>query len=603
MPSLKDTAVKYVLYSHFTYHEGEDFEAFKVGTPVAELDGLRHLEQHFRGLRELLTSPGHEGLLVLFYTPGFEEFLAGVVDRRTPQDLVAASESLHFAAEVAASVREKLSEAGLGERVRFITSLDLEVILGRVNTIFADRFTKYFVGPARGIRYDTPKIVEAILRLRLLGNGVPVLRLDHDVIFRFGDGRKVIGDLGLFKAVACALRAYHLRLSKPTVSTFLFSASYNSRDLADPAEPDRFKAWSRAFATRVYPALVVDPEKIKQVCRKKKKKNKERAWDEYVTTHLDEDLAKQFYGLGGDLGALKVNDDKGITLIGAHPLFAVISGALLCLSEGAILDLPPFSNFRHNVTWIDDHLKYSLHRAMGHFTSGEFLDLEPGLSDARLDDVVVSKARPSVSDLPGYVFGTYLPTVLLGCIMDSWITTDPVLKCRVRDSNSPDQARYRDAWTTQDTAPLPSAMLEALRVGDFGSQAELMLRETLQEVAVRRIEEVRQLWYALQTSEVRSFASLWAEGTVADVLPATSFADQRDDIWKGIAPGRAIGVPLQSINQLAPPLMMKLRDLCEDASTYIEWTLEWPKFVQIVRSVPQGTFSGDLSWKRSDTTP
>jgi hypothetical protein len=146
-------------------------------------------------------------------------------------------------------------------------------------------------------------------------------------------------------------------------------------------------------------------------------------------------------------------------------------------------------------------------------------------------------------------------------------------------------------------------MLEALRVGDFGSQAELMLRETLQEVAVRRIEEVRQLWYALQTSEVRSFASLWAEGTVADVLPATSFADQRDDIWKGIAPGRAIGVPLQSINQLAPPLMMKLRDLCEDASTYIEWTLEWPKFVQIVRSVPQGTFSGDLSWKRSDTTP
>src|SRR5207253_1420952 len=140
---------------------------------------------------------------------------------------------------------------------------------------------------------------------------------------------------------------------------------------------------------------------------------------------------------------------SGLTSIGAHPLYAVISGALLCLSEGAILDLPPFSNFRNNVMWIDDHLKYSLHRAMYHFTSGETLNSEPGLSDARLDDVRVTKARPGISALPAYVLGTYLPTLLWGAIMDAWITNDPILKCRAGSLSEGDRNRRRAAVLSQ----------------------------------------------------------------------------------------------------------------------------------------------------------
>ena len=319
MRSPSQTPVKYVLYSHYSYGEAADHRAFIEGTPVDELTGLQYLEQHFRGLRELLTAPGHEGLLVLFYSPGFEEFLTGVAEQKKPEDLLDDSVNLRFADEVAKCIRRKLAEAKLAEQVRFVTSLDLQVILGRVNVIFAEKFRTYFVGPAQGIRYDTPKIVEAILRLRLLGNGVPVLRLDHDVIFRFGDGIKVIGDLGLFKAVACALRAYHLRLAKPTVSTFLFSASYNSREVKDASETDRFEAWSRAFATRIYPALVADP---KEIAKLHKMSVEEQNWDEYVRSFLDEDLAKRFYGLSNDLAVFKTNGTEGLTSIGAHPLCA-----------------------------------------------------------------------------------------------------------------------------------------------------------------------------------------------------------------------------------------------------------------------------------------
>ena len=78
--------------------------------------------------------------------------------------------------------------------------------------------------------------MEAIIRLRLIGNGVPVFRLDHDVIFQ--EKNKDIDDLGLFKAIEWAVRAYQLRLAKPDVLTFLFSASYNASALGRSASGD-----------------------------------------------------------------------------------------------------------------------------------------------------------------------------------------------------------------------------------------------------------------------------------------------------------------------------------------------------------------------------
>jgi hypothetical protein len=558
-------------------------------------------------LKELLTSPGHEGLLVLFYAPGYERFMEGLAHGEDDARLLADKNPderdgsyedrlrLRFAKEVAEYVQRKLNEDELANRVRFLTSFDLRVILGRANAILAGQFNQFFIGWRPGIRYDTPKVVEAILRLRALGIGVPVLRLDHDVIFR---GRnQTIGDLGLFKAVACAVRAYQLRLAQTTVSTFLFSASYNLRSLRYPTDDmDRIEAWSRAFATRIYPALAADPSEIRRICNEPEDR-RESQWEEYVKTHLDDTLTRRFYGLKESETAPEPDGTAGLTSIGAHPLYSVISGALLCLSEGAILDLPPFSNLGMNVMWIDDHLKYSLHRGMNHFTSGETLNLERGLSEARMDDVMVTKGRPPIRNLPSYVFDTYLPTLLWGAIMDCWITNDPILKCRVGLLSPQDQEEWRQAKDNQQNAPLPRAMLEVLRIGRFEPDAEKRLTKELTDCAIRRIEEVRQLWSGLKTDSQNTFASYWAEGKVKAVLGEDCFKNCKDTLWRGIAPNRPLDKPISALGDLSAAMALEVSELIKDTVTYVHWTLEWPKFVQIVRSIRQGDFIGDLNWQ------
>lgn len=598
--------VKYVLFSHYGHLEKEDFKAFHQNDlPIAGLRGVSYLLDHIRGLKELLTSPGHEGILVLFYASGYERFLKdlagavqeGPVEGSPPDDGL---NRLNFAQAVATYVRARLKDENLTERVRFLTSHDLEIILGRVNAISSAQFERFFIGPARGIRYDSPKVVEAILRLRLLGSGVPVLRLDHDVIFR--GKNKAIGDLGLFKAVACSTRAYQLRLAQPSVSTFLFSASYNSRGLLYRNYDDEsFEVWSRAFATRVYPALIAVPDKLSKISELKdespnEKANKEAAWRDYVNENIDESIVRQFYGLTDVPGELEVDGVKGLASVGAHPLYAVISGALLCLSEGAILDLPPFSNLRFNVMWIDDHLKYSLHRAMDHFTSGESLDLEPGLGDARLDDVSVTKARPTVGNLRVYIFGIYLPTLLWGAIMDSWITSDAILKCRVANLDESEQQRYRETRRDGNKAPLPHAMLRALRTGSFSEGDKENLRNALLSTALTRIKFLRSQWAELRTDASISFASYWAQGLVEEAFGAEAFADCPDRLWEGISPGKPIDYEFDRLEDLSAPLALGVRDLVDDTVSYVEWALEWPKFVQIVRTIQQGSFVGDLSW-------
>ena len=55
--------------------------------------------------------------------------------------------------------------------------------------------------------------------------------------------------------------------------------------------------------------------------------------------------------------------------------------------------------------------------------------------------------------------------------------------------------------------------------------------------------------------------------------------------------------PLRKPADLNPPLHDDFLTLVEDALEYIEWTLNWPKIVQVVRSVEQGKVKTDMSWK------
>ena len=600
--------VKYVLYSHFGYSEGPDFiewqKGEQQGKSCSELTGVKYLSTHLPKLFELLSSAAYEGILVLYYAPGVLKCLQAIAAAGaggvTRQQLCAAYPELRFADAVQQYVDLSLKKE-FGDqryRLRFVTSLDLIEIFGRLhlNTQLRSNLALWLLGDVAQIRYDAPKILEAIVRLRLLGTGIPVFRLDHDVLFR-GDegsfGNNKTPDLGMFKAIESCRRAFLLRRDESRIATFLFSASYDTSPVLNSDSRhglNAFDSWSGAFATRVFPAIPVRKEKIEDaVAAKDYTGAADWAW--YIHEVFDEVLVRKFYGLK-ETGL--TNDGVcGIGKIGAHPLVSVISGAMLCLSEGAIIDLPPFSNFRLNVSWIDDHLKYCLHRELRHLTTIE-LKIEPLLSDAKLDTVSVAKKRPFIQDLPLYILGTYLPTVLWGAVMDAWITPDPLLKYRPEDLPKEMRADWRNLPRSgRSGAILTRGLQDALAAQGILSGQKTNLVTALEAAALKRITEVRQEWQKLHRDGLETFASIWAKGTVDYYKEFVNLPSKCLGITRK---GHPLDAPITNIGQLNPELIGELRTLTEDAVEYIEWTLNWPKIVQVVRSVEPGTVRFDMSW-------
>ena len=185
MPSEYALPVRYVLYTH--YPEGDDFNQWKSGTVLPDLAGVKFLVRHLGGLRGLLAWPGYEGVLVLYYSPGLHECLDGIAHHESLEALERNCTELQFAKAVQDHFESVLNREyrELLPRLRFFTALDLYQVFGRItNSDIADRLKTSMVGDTKGIRYDSPKIIEAIVRLRLLGSGVPVFRVDYDVLFR-----------------------------------------------------------------------------------------------------------------------------------------------------------------------------------------------------------------------------------------------------------------------------------------------------------------------------------------------------------------------------------------------------------------------------------
>lgn len=582
------TPVKYVLYTHYSYSEDADFEALSSGTPCERLQGVLYFKEHLKGLRELLRSPAYEGMLVMFYAPGFADCLDGIANNLRRDDLLEQNKRVAFAAKMGQSFEAVLQAyPELLLCVRVITPIDLYDIFGRMNWTTAQNLRWWFIGKSQSIRYDTPKIVEAIVRLRLFGSGVPVFRLDYDVLFR-GDENKDLPDLGLFKTVASCLRAYQLRMDEPSVATFLLSASYDTRALMPPENSISLADWRGAFATRIFPALPIEPEKINKLGSGYGERK--YTWESYAEDVFDAALARKFYGLAEK--DLVTEGISGIGKIGAHPMSSVISGAMLCLSEGAILDLPPFSNFTLNVSWIDDHLKYCLHRELRHLTTIE-LKIEPLLSDAKLDLIMVRKARARITNLPSYVLGNYLPTVLWGTVVDAWITKNPSIKFRPEYLSPAEQTNWREIKRHgQSDAILPAALQTALEKGSFVRAHKEKLRDDLTRLGLQRISEVRKQWGVLTGLDKETFASIWAKG-----MTTTYFHDLTEQC-EGIArSGFRLQDDLKQTTQLNPALHEDFLTLVDDALEYIEWTLNWPRIVQVVRSVEQGTVKTDMPWK------
>jgi len=603
---LDDLPVKYVLYTHYAHPNQQEnykiWEKKSKSVDIRTLDSYKYLASHLRGLQELLDTSPQEGLLVIFYDPGFAECLEGIAEKKTREGLQSECKKLQFAEKFRDAIDKEMQRYGrLSKRVRFVTPLDLCDIFGRMDWTKAEKLRWWFIGPTTSIRYDTPKIVEAIVRVRLIGSGVPLFRIDWDVIFR-GEENKDIESLGLFKPITQCLQAFRLRRDDARLATFLFSGGYNVRDVCDEARTKNFDAWRGAFATRIFPAIGVNKDLAIQAQRKSDRGNK-KAWEKYARKCFDKDLAYRFYGLHLTDHGLEVAADykNGIGYFGANPLVSVISGAFFCLSDSAIIELPPFSNLGLNVSWIDDHLKYCLHRELRHLTTVTLAE-EPLLSDAKIDCIMVDKWRAPVTNLPFYAFGVYLPTVLWGAVMDSWITEDPIHKFRPESLPETDREKWNANRTGLSTAVLAGALQAAIQRATPSSTERFQLKERLMNAALRRISIVRRAWAHLKNKKMQTFASVWVTGAVRKYFPPNDFPNLKGRCL-GLVAHKNVPVDVEFTREnmseyINPWIQNDLHQLVDDAYEYIEWTLAWPAITHVIRSVEPGKLRTDLSWPR-----
>jgi hypothetical protein len=234
--------------------------------------------------------------------------------------------------------------------------------------------------------YDSPKFVEAVIRLRRSPHPIhgrhPIFRFDADVM---------VNQSGIGELIAAVTQSWTLSMA----SLFnLFSGGYGRAD----APPDPLND----YAVRLY--WLVD-----------------RATGELSERglHFLRDL--------GEIGATQV--PSSVQMSAAMSEYVrqkrggrssnrksqqVISGAGLFISQDASRSLPPFMNSRQMTTWIDDHLKRLLHEAVGH------LDEE---SPEHLSTALFGQDRHPYGINEEYVKGAtnYFPRILRGCLLHALI--------------------------------------------------------------------------------------------------------------------------------------------------------------------------------------
>jgi hypothetical protein len=551
----------FILFTHYYLNEDADYASYLEGG-YDSFSGVDYLSRFLGGLRDLLCGK-KKGLLVLFYSHGWTRALSqlqrgGFLDKD-------AEKAIDFSNIFAQVVRARLHDrrfAGLADRLRIVTAKDLLNFFSGTRWDIAKNLDEWLVGESVKMTYDSPKLVDAVIRLRAMDSGIPVFRIDQDVLFNDWTESQIA--LGLSEAVARSIQVHRDLHGDPRIGHAMFSCRYRvSSTLGDSI--GGFDEWSTAFATQVYPAL----------------RAREVRKGQAPHTAFDRTLAQRFFGIDNS-HRLR---ETGVWRIGAHPLQAVVSGGLLYLSPGAILDLPPFSNFKLRVMWVDDHLKYLLHRTLRHFMH---LPEDPW-GKWRPE---VHKGRQSTRASVDYVFGEYIPTVFWGSILEAWIQRNPNVKLTRAEI---EQVFGQGSTPPKgDPGPLAESIQSALRTGYLERRDRADLYRHLCETATKRIQEIFNEWSSLTDDAGRpSCACEWVRGR-ASAKRQTRLADGL------LKKGRAFPDASQGFEQFNDGVREGLDRMILQAMSYIDWTLSWPNVVQTIRSLPPGAFVGDIEYERRD---
>ncbi|KPA19535.1 hypothetical protein MHK_000244 [Candidatus Magnetomorum sp. HK-1] len=573
---IDETEFKYVLYTAYNPKEIESFnlwhEKKKSPDSIKKTKMFEKFESHLPRLKELLTYSELPGMLVMFIPTGWIELTKNLKDGISPEDEY--SEKMQFAKDFRKTIEKSIEKHGLNKYIRVLTPLNIYTSIWKyTNREMLREIRNYFIGEREKLHYDAPKIPEAIVRLRLLGTGVPVLRLDHDVLFT-GKNDKIL-DLGLYKPIQAMLNACERRETDPRIFSWVISGSYNYRDLV----PESFDSWSNAFATRVYPALL---------CRNIDCFGQtDIDWHDFCEKSFDQNITKRFFGVKIENGEV-VSSDNGLILIGANPVSAVISGALLCLSSGAIIDLPPFSNFSQNVMWIDDHIKYALHKSLRHLAN---IKVSRGVElTARITSAIVNKGRDIPNNVPFYTTQVYIPSLVFGSIMDYWIQPETKDKTRIGAGIYPKKGAFSAILQRSLYQGMLPDKISEFDLFNHGSKEQITPNKLLEKTALVRIREIHKQWSDLVIDEngktIPSFASIWVRGQIPD----------KHGLKRGLLKKEDCKINSDKIEfaDLDNDFVQNVKNLITDSLNYIRFALAWPTFIRFFRAPEQGSLNSDI---------
>jgi hypothetical protein len=517
-----------------------------------------------------------DGFAFVFLDPGWTELLKVGMEGLDLIQFGADLEAAH--AEITRKLREK---AGHPFPVRIVTAAPLINLLrlldanARQYSQFQRPYFQFFAGGANQLRYDGSKVVEGAIRIGNIGRQVPIFRFDDDVIFFGGrtPGTNRAREIKRTRSGILRLcERYHQLSVDPEVHYFVYSGRYAEPKELEPASSRANEAAIlNGFATRVV-QLASLPEH---------------------TPVRKEETARVSSGKA----ACFLQD---LYHYGANPLGQVISGAGLCLSDSAILDLPPFSNMRLNVVWIDDHLKYALHHELGHLGVRRRTRHSARVQKARFSQL--RREGPPTYENVRWHLQVYMLRLILGCVADAWLRNHPGLKRTLKELG---RANY-DALMMHVPGYYAREFLDVLPRGwSTDGKRKLDFQRGLWKAARVRLTEIVEAW---DREEFRdTFLGVFVDG-----MSHPRHREFRDYLPKGIGAGLRVAVqqlPAEYPEALAiegsiddPDLDVALKVLVEDFVEYFELVLFWKYFTQSVRfmlnrdELRRGIQGEDLDW-------
>jgi hypothetical protein len=606
------------LYPALTSGEQVDFCIFThVGNPKMLPDVLTY------PLEDMVNSEGSKGMIVM-YVMSKKEFamfldyvnvVANKPKTPLPDELVKLHETCQKHMETANKNMQPTN------RVRILTPFDLKDSLISVrHRLGKQQFLKWFGHTT----YDAPKFADALLRLRALGNDMPVFRFDIDVLFN----KYTKNDISsIKKAVATGIKDVKRCVDDPYVQTFLVSQQYSA---VQASRSKDFNAWNEAYSTRANPAMLATLGTTNASQWKA-----DGGWGHFVPPPdvlqqaTDEQTMMEFYGLqkvdGNDIlqpttpsssedAAQRSKENilkLGNAYIGANPSRAVVSGAALSVGPGVSVDMPPFIHSDLNIMWIDDHI---FDRLTQEVAGTKRRPRPEGVGTAR-----VVKARSQPRNLAKYTLEIYMPTLIYGIFMDAWVnnhTSSYLLKYRPTEIPKTDalDKEYAELMASEAMGPWSRALGEVRTHGKMLTDTEKKdVKEELWRASCERAKDVFWQWSKLPQptidgKQAATFAALWGTGRICqhENLKGYCNNDGFNKLGQGMVTPEwdkqakdslsRTKLPALDRSGFSPALAEKVDQLIEAAIKHIEWTLIWPDVVQAIRDEMVGSVPSDLAY-------